>query len=378
MINSPTILLRNGKRGNRVNHYLKSLQIRYFKSLAIMILSTSILAGCGSSSPNMITSFKDMTQQVSREGGSKVDQNRILSITGQMSQAFPGQLMHYNKKRGVSTAFGLTDSHSYLQIKTIKAPDDAEKKMICVRNAIQKAQTAGNKFVEKRMALLSQAAMKLTIDDKDFPDSFLADSSIVAAEETMNQAIQDASEAIKDSGLIIVRWQSKNEESARIKTSIGGYGSDSTGFTSGYAIFAGLREITLFVGPDVKNQSNDLAKNWDWFITESPLIERMKLNKYIRITTYTLQSQHVLYLQDQNSSVSKEFLASLDFSKGSALSLIQSLSKVEISKSYQKVQSLSNQGFLGCPTWTRQLFHYKMPYFRCNPNSRYCVDPIAA
>ncbi len=355
------------------------------------------LLGCTSSSHTLITSFKDLTSDVDREGRN-VDQNRIFSISGSMPQAYPGQILRFSRKRGVETGFGLTNGQSYVQMKTISAPDNALEKMKVVRESILAAQEAGANYAQVRLKLLGLEAVA---ENKSEPDGgpkdpssgsieTVEDEGSNATEEksgsnaTKEDGLQDqvvsvlqrtqesaleakanldakiaaAAKVINESGLVVVRWDVDRRSKGRLSTLLN-LDWNKEEAIGGYAILAGLRESTLFVGPDLASDGGNLGhkKQWNWGVMKFGIVPWFGEYRYdpnVRITTHTMQTRNLMYLQDSKSADHTEFELSLTYDQLKDIpKTLKEAGTLEIEHALSRLKNLSNQGILSDPDWSR-------------------------
>jgi len=327
-----------------------------------LLLSTGILfTGCSSDSPHLITSIDGLTSEIAQSGTLDINQNRIVSIAGALPHAAPGTVHRLKDDRPTSTAYGLSTDKTFIVRKKIHPPADPEARIAAVRTAILDARAAAAEVAVTRLELTRLDALATSKDQSLRADAAAhvdaARASYTAARRSLDARVASANALITDSGLLVFRWATNEERSGSAGTSLFSGEASKARASSGYAIVAGMRESTLYVGPDITSLDLHLEDDfhwgyallWNWL----PWIFSSGPDEHVRITTRCVQVQYVAYLQEVDLAefVTARLSATVEQLKGLDATLAE-LDRIEVELAFAKAASLSNEGLLGNPEWT--------------------------
>ncbi|MFT7464979.1 MAG: hypothetical protein ACI9EF_003339 [Pseudohongiellaceae bacterium] len=334
---------------------------RRLSRVGFVLLAMS-LAGCASNGHReLITSFDDLTSASEREGVSDVTQNRIVSMAGSLPQAITGAVYRYKSARAASTAFGLTPGTTYLQVKTIPAPKDAADTMRNVASKLRAVQMGASQVAQDTIA--ERTLSRPRGDGEDSVSSSSLQSAMKAKNDSRRKfdlAVTDARDVINKSGLMVVRWDVRAEDSRGFASQLFSVEGESSSVISGFAIFAGLRETTLNAGRDLDDLLDSLHleyrlqphwtwRVWDWYCPD----------RHTRITTRTVQARQIAFVQDSDSrsKLGVRLDAEIEELTGVARDLAE-LGRIEVDLMFERAASLSNEAFLANAEWSTHRVNY--------------------
>ena len=266
----------------------------------------------------------------------------------------PGEITHFKNERAVSTTFGLTGGDSYVDILTIEAPPNPDQVVIEARQKIYEAQLAASDLVAALVQVnLARQAVASAADatERGLAQSALstAQGNLVSKRTNARDTAKAASEQISQSGVVVFRWAIQ-EDSGFATKSLFNMSGESTKGKSGYTIAAGWRECTLVVGSDINELEVNFESYWDWFVMKwgwLPWIGQCVKGKYARITTRSIQTRAVAFLQDELSL--KELKASIQASVkdlGSTAAALEAIDSVEVELAFMRAYNLTTEGIL--------------------------------
>ena len=324
------------------------------RSLALAL--PLILAACGG--PSLVTTIDGLSSDTDQEGAFKVDQNRVVSLMGNLMANVPGELVRFKNDRAPSTAYGLTAGNSYVDVLEIPGPEKAVEAVSQAREEIQKAQRAAARLVAAKLDLIiaKQELRRVRMGD-DADAVTTAEEELSELRDTLDerrdeaeQAADKASQMVNKSGMVVFRWTTREQKGGSVLALFAAaFGAERE--TGGYTIAAGWRENVLVVGPDVANIAPPFGEVWDYFVMWKgwlPWIGQNVEGKYARIVTRTVQTQAVAFLQDEQSLM--EIEASLEAAVedlGSTEAALAAMDSVEIQLALKRAYHLTTEGILG-------------------------------
>ncbi len=331
----------------------------------LVLLAFLTVGGCSSTGSGLITSFDDLTSESERQGTTDINQNRIISISGSLPHTMPGTIYRYKKSRAASTAFGISTGNSYVLSKTIEAPSDAKELLSSIRDSILEARLAAAKLAALRLQQI-QLESGLESDDDDSDRAILKSQAnllapqVTKARDDLSTRVNIANKLINESGLLVFRWSTQERSDVSLQT-LFGLRSRRESASSGYAIVAGLRESTLFVGKDIGKLFDstldlrerfhwDLGLRWNWF----PWFFYYGEDENLRITTKTIQVQHIAYFKDLD--IATAVAASVDTTIEQLANhgkLVEQLQEIEIDLAFASSAILSNEARLAEAKWSQ-------------------------
>ncbi len=343
-------------------------------TLLFVLLGTLPLGACGSTSKSLVTTIDDLASDTDREGRYRAAQNRIVSLTGTLSPFRPGQVYRYKPSRAVSTMFGLTNGNSYNEVLTIlpshtSTRDTPTEIVVEVKKKLRAAQLAGTAFVSAKIRS-AEAERKLEELEKDAERTTRAalvskledaNAELETARRQLTEKTTLASESVNQPGVVVFRWATESKRNLSL-ASLLGFKSRQETASSGYTVAVGWRESTLVVGSDIHKLSVADNKNWEWFVLAwgwLPWIGQWTPDKYRQVTTRTIQSQAIAYLQDV--SIAKSLEANLEASiedLGSASKALDAADSIEIQAALSQVKSLTTEGVFGRATRSTEAVHF--------------------
>jgi hypothetical protein len=308
-----------------------------------------------------MTSLEDLTSATQRQGFSEVNQNRIISISGLLPQSSVASTYHYKDSRSPSTAFGITNTPSYLLESRIDGPELAD--LIEIRKQVIEARAAASRAIASRLAIAGARARLREESERNEPSATLmtaladeeraARAEYTSARDSFDTELNEAIEAVNVPGVLVMRWQTSDSSSGDFSLdSMLGFSRSHDLATSGFAILGGLRLTTLFVGPEVANLDPGSDRRWDWGLHYyfSGLVPCFLGRTYdnVRLTTHILQAQNVLYLQDAEIEEKARFALDAGAAQLADLSeTVRNVERIEFEYIVERLNSLSNLGVIG-------------------------------
>jgi len=325
-----------------------------FRPFALALALT--LAACGG--PSLVTTIDGLSSDTDQEGAFKVDQNRVVSLMGNLMANVPGELVRFKNDRAPSTAYGLTAGNSYVDVLEIPGPEDPVEAVSQARKAIQKSQRAAARLVSAKLDLIiaKQDLRRARLGD-DTAAVSAAEQRVTELRSTLGvrrdaaeEAADEASQMVNEPGMVVFRWTTREQKSGSVLAFFAAaFGSERE--TGGYTIAGGWRENVLVVGPDVVDFTPPFGEVWDYFVMWRgwlPWIGQYVEGKYARIVTRTVQTQAVAFLQDEQSLM--EIEASLEAAVeelGSTEAALAAMDSVEIEFALKRAYNLTTEGILG-------------------------------
>ena len=320
----------------------------------ILILSFAVAGTAGCASPrSLVDSFEVLTNETQRDGFLKVPQSLIASINGMLPHADTGLSFYRKHSRTAATAIGISADQSFRVVSVVPGTEstDPTAAVQAVRKSILETRTAAIQAIAARLKILEAKARNQTADQI----SALSDAA-QEKEEAFTESLNAAVEAVKDSGVIVARWDSTQQASASASAdSLLSLGISKGQKLSGFVILDGLRHSTLFVGPDIWRYDPPVNEDWQLFelrfpyffsLWRTPFIGRY-VKKDVGLVTHIVQTKALAYLQDANLEQSLQ--ANLDVSPKDLKDLsaaVLAAEKVKVAALLQRVESLSNIGLV--------------------------------
>ena len=321
----------------------------------------ALTAGCASPR-SLVDSFEVLTNETKRDGILKVPQSLIASINGMLPHADTGLSFYRKHSRTAATAIGISSDQSFRVVSVIpgttdavcdaKKKEDSTATVIAVRKSILKTRKAAIKAIGARMKVLEARANPASTVEQ------LADLSDKAntADEEFTEQLNKAVGAVKNSGVIVARWDSSQRSSAQGSAdSLLSLGIEKGQRLSGFVILDGLRHSTLFIGPDIWRYDPPVNDDWQLFelrfpyvfsLWRTPFIGRY-VKKDVGLVTHLVQTKALAYLQDVN--LEQSLRASLEGSPEDLKRLDRAIleaEKIKIAALLNRVESLSNIGLI--------------------------------
>lgn len=337
---------------------------------ALLVLA-AILPGCATSRNQVITSSFDEVISGQRSVGSTFPQVYVASVNGLLPLSEPGELYFYPEGRGVLGAIGIS---SYTGTNTLTCPCACaacatRTNCPCVRpstvsyNLVREHPSAATREdlegirtniarassqVIQSLRLQRQALAFLRATNAE---STAAASNLMAQARAATDQAETALAAVRAglsrSNVFLFQWTASEETSgglrlgALLKSS-----SRSSKSLQGYALVAGFRTSTFFVGEDMTRQIyQDMA---DW----SP-----KVRAGLCVPTFMIEADRIVYFSQ--SDLLREIQADLKVSARQfkqAAQLVASLDEIEVKLLRHQLENLSNSGFIQGPARSYRQF----------------------
>lgn len=308
--------------------------------LTAVLLVGAILSGC-STTGGQIASFEDLTTESNKEGWVKIPQYRVISIPSLLPFSDVGGVHFYKAKRKPSSAIGLSNGKSYAIETTIISTCD-EECLSSVREKILLVKSSAANLIEEKINLTrlrsSQPSASATDAEKTAFQAALtsATEKYNATRTGLDAKHQDAVKSIKNNGVLVFRWNTNTKKSGSVGLgAILGISGEKDETQSGFGLISGLKFSTLYVG-------DDIIKTW------GNINEQSRYHNRYEITTYTMQSQYIMYMSEQDLSSSLKENLKASYSQLSNISeTIKDLDNIEMQAALSKVSNLSNMGVIG-------------------------------
>lgn len=327
---------------------------------AVAWISVLALGGCGG---GIISSIEEVTTSTHLLATFvPPEQARIASVPGMLPCVAPGMMAHHSKWRLPSTTIGLSDGKSFVVTTQWDYGGDLDE-LYRLRTDLLKLRLAALKVVAARIhlttVLFSKELKDAGLSDPD--DRSRAERSYEEAKDQYEKLYNRVAAALKHEGVFVYRWTT--ESSAAFGGVAGGllHGRvDGREQRSGFAIVAGLRLSTLYVG-------NDFQETWN----------RLGLSgactSHLKVVTYMVQAQHILYVSE--SEFEARLRARINASYNQLRDLpatIRNLDQIELETIASTLSNLSNMGMFG------HAKHHVSPVLWMQGDNETTADKISA
>ena len=310
-----------------------------FTTRLFLFCAVVTICGCQHRQQGIITTIDGISSEHSYEGlMMRPAQFRIVNLSGLMPVPEVGLLTFHSPDRGPSTAIGISRDRekSYQLHQTVPFCDNDVDKLIIIRDKLNELNQIAGRLVDARYQRFIFRNRKMAEEEGGSSHAIAMGDEITCLQRRFDDKYSELTTAISDSGIIIFRWTSRSslDDSGRVGGLLKGdrYREEKQ---SGYAIVAGLRQSTLFVGEDIREAFPHIRR--------SNTMDRWN-NKYRILTTQILQAKHIVWLSDAGW----ESIANIEvkFDPKNTSDLLNQIDQIEIARMQAQMQSLSNMAVI--------------------------------